>query len=431
MILQLGGSSSFINPTLLPQKTGDLSAAPDIAKLLRARSFFVEMEVLNLLTEEKRPTMCEECNSNPSKYTCPGCSVRSCGLSCVKAHKQRTGCTGKRKATSFVPLSKFDDNQLISDYNLLEEVKRVADSAKRGRMQICGYQHFKLPYHLQNLRSAAFHRRTEVLFLPTGMSRRERNQSRYDQKNKIIFWTIEWRFHNTDVSVIDHGINENIYVHSIIEKYLNPGAWNRKLRQYTKESLDDLKLVICKYPKGRESPFYELDVRAPIKEQLANVTLLEHPVIHVFLPSHTFDFEVIKVGDRYPPKPDPKIESEQFSPQKGVTFKEEEIEENESPSEPQVIDLIAHPKSTHAEPEKARHIADPQPSGQMENNAEPNLEEFKFEQGLFDSYSDLLAEVNPDEFLDFDCDFLGELPDNIDFSTLGQDELEEGEIPWY
>ncbi|CAF2262286.1 unnamed protein product [Brassica napus] len=69
--------------------------------------------------------VCGECKSNPWKYKCPGCSIRSCALPCVKAHKKRTGCTGKRKLTDFVPLSKFDDNLLLSDYNLLEETKRV------------------------------------------------------------------------------------------------------------------------------------------------------------------------------------------------------------------------------------------------------------------------------------------------------------------
>lgn len=58
---------------------------------------------------------CDECKTNDFKYKCPGCSIRSCSLPCVKAHKQRTGCTGKRQQqTEFVPLSKFDDNLLLS-----------------------------------------------------------------------------------------------------------------------------------------------------------------------------------------------------------------------------------------------------------------------------------------------------------------------------
>lgn len=60
------------------------------------------------------PIVCEECKFNPSKYKCPGCSIRSCSLPCVKAHKQRTGCTGKRNQTQYVPISQFDDNLLLS-----------------------------------------------------------------------------------------------------------------------------------------------------------------------------------------------------------------------------------------------------------------------------------------------------------------------------
>ncbi|KAB1669641.1 hypothetical protein ES319_1Z025200v1 [Gossypium barbadense] len=83
--------------------------------------------------EEPKIGDCEECKKKASKYKCPGCCLRTCSLPCVNAHKQRTGCTGKRNITSFVPLSRFDDNLLLSDYNLLEETKRVAESATRIR----------------------------------------------------------------------------------------------------------------------------------------------------------------------------------------------------------------------------------------------------------------------------------------------------------
>ncbi|GKV30960.1 hypothetical protein SLEP1_g39716 [Rubroshorea leprosula] len=70
----------------------------------------------------KEPAFCEECKNHPSKYKCPGCSLRSCSLPCVKAHKQRTGCNGKRNMTKFVPLSEFDDNLLISAFVVLLQV---------------------------------------------------------------------------------------------------------------------------------------------------------------------------------------------------------------------------------------------------------------------------------------------------------------------
>lgn len=67
----------------------------------------------NGVLNPNQPCLCEECGQNPSKYKCPGCSLRTCSLPCVKSHKQRTSCTGKRP-TTFVPLSEFNDNLLIS-----------------------------------------------------------------------------------------------------------------------------------------------------------------------------------------------------------------------------------------------------------------------------------------------------------------------------
>lgn len=63
-------------------------------------------------------------------------------------------------------------------------MRRVAESAKRMRTKYG--THFKLPFHLKNLRNAAGTRRTKLLFLPSGMSKREKNQSRYD--NRLLFY---------------------------------------------------------------------------------------------------------------------------------------------------------------------------------------------------------------------------------------------------
>ncbi|XAR54316.1 hypothetical protein NMG60_11029385 [Bertholletia excelsa] len=290
-------------------------------------------------TKSKQSVICEECKSNPSKYKCPGCSIRSCSLPCVTAHKQRTGCTGKRQQTQFVPLSQFDDNLLLSDYNMLEDVKRVAESAQRMRLKLCRYPHFKLPFPLKNLRNAAGSRRAKLLFLSSGMSKREMNRSYYNQRKKFISWTIEWRFHSTDVVLIDHGIHENTNLCSVIENHLKPGPWKHKLRQFCDEPLESLKFFIRKYPKGPKSPFRQLDIKASLKEQLANLVILEYPVIHVFLPSHSYNFEVMK-DDLRGKKVKDSISNNLPSPT-GVTFREEEIEDDTS-SDPQILDLAKH-----------------------------------------------------------------------------------------
>lgn len=58
--------------------------------------------------------LCQECKKVEWKYKCPRCELRSCGLACVKAHKARTECSGKRDRTGFVPLAQFCDNVLVS-----------------------------------------------------------------------------------------------------------------------------------------------------------------------------------------------------------------------------------------------------------------------------------------------------------------------------
>ncbi|KAK7270795.1 hypothetical protein RJT34_26220 [Clitoria ternatea] len=401
----------------------------------------------------KGPTLCEECKLNPSKYKCPGCSLHSCGLPCVKSHKERTGCTGKRNQTQFVPLSQFDDNILLSDYNLLEEMKRVAESAQRMRTKLGMYAYFRLPYQLKSLRSAAGSRRTKLLFLPNGMSKREKNQSRYDHRKKFISWTIEWRFHTTDIVLHDHGVSENTSFYTILEKHLKPGPWSHQLQQFCEDQLDCLKLFIPKYPKGRQSPFKELDMKAPIRQQLANIVILEFPVIFVFLPSHKINFEVIKDVNTSKHKA-PQKDCDANQSQEGVSFREEVIEDDNS-ADPQVFDLMKHVDSSLSHRVLAQNTSsgkapnDSSDKSLFEEDTTGNLPhtltetnelklsedmEFDFDEDFMDIYTDLLDQTNPDDFLDFDSEFANETKNEIDligssgiFPLL--EELEEGEIP--
>ncbi|KAF8403887.1 hypothetical protein HHK36_011993 [Tetracentron sinense] len=427
----------------------------------------------------RESSICDECNLNPSKYRCPGCSIRSCSLPCVKVHKQRIGCTGKRPRTQFVPLSQFNDNLLVSDYNLLEEVKRVAESAQRMRHKLCGNSHFKLPFKLQNLRKVAGRRRTKILFLPSGMSKREKNQSRCDQRKKSIYWTIEWRFHSTDVVLIDHGVHENTSLCSVIENHLKPGPWNHQLRSFCKEHLDHLKFFIRIYPKGPRSPSRELDIKAPISEQLANIVIVEYPVIHVFLPSHSYDFEVVKDANPFPQKSKIReIVNTNYQSPKGVHFKEEEIEDDGICSDPRVLDLMKHvnrdpgfqipdgallhdrraEKEVNLSSDMLLSAILAEGTNPVLNNelgtysAEDNdtysgfkaneLEDakymgFDFEKDLRDAFSDLIAQVNPEDFLNLEGGFAeeGGIEERRDHSVSGvfsvEEVLEEGEIPWF
>lgn len=68
---------------------------------------------------------CEVCAVEEAKYTCPQCEVKTCSLKCNKIHKAELDCTGQRKCTKFIPINKFTNLDLHSDYKLLEEISRL------------------------------------------------------------------------------------------------------------------------------------------------------------------------------------------------------------------------------------------------------------------------------------------------------------------
>lgn len=56
---------------------------------------------------------CQGCGGE-GRYRCPRCDVRSCGVACVRKHKEATGCTGVRDRTAFMPLRAMTDTHLHS-----------------------------------------------------------------------------------------------------------------------------------------------------------------------------------------------------------------------------------------------------------------------------------------------------------------------------
>ncbi|CAL9131684.1 unnamed protein product [Musa acuminata var. zebrina] len=421
----------------------------------------------------KRSSLCVECGSNPWKYRCPGCSILTCSLPCVKSHKERTRCTGKRNRTEFVPLSQFDDKLLFSDYDLLEETKRVTESAHRLITGFGSNYRFHLPTRLRMLRNAANRRRTRLLSLPLGMSKRDKNQSRYNQKNNCIYWTVEWRFHSTDVVLFDHGVDEYGSISSVIEKHLAPSPWNNQLRQFCDISLDDLSFFIRKNAKGTKSPYHKLNIRAPIGQQLQNTVIVEYPVIYVFLPSHKYDFEVEKDAKSISRSEEAPVSASGIPSPKGILFREEKFEEGEMPLDTQVMDLkhcrtsqsshhsqinkdditsaeegyhqdrsmqVVATKTLEPFPTEKHQAASAETKDHPTDVIPENLsqdDKFDFQQEIKDAYLDLMGEIDPDDFLCLDGVYSGgnevvtDNPPYFGDNFLRDEELEEGEIPGY
>ncbi len=186
---------------------------------------------------QPRLGLCESCEAQEAKYTCPRCSTKSCSLTCVKAHKVSHQCDGIRDKTSFKSLSQFTELDLLSgksilllhsyisvwwfsrfpDYRLLEEASRSVDAYYRDPLKRQTRQNKELPVvrlihlfllfmklfwiyfiqHLHRLRCAAAQRGTQLRFLPPNFSRHKANTTYLDWKSKKIEWRIEWRFNDS------------------------------------------------------------------------------------------------------------------------------------------------------------------------------------------------------------------------------------------
>jgi len=120
-------------------------------------------------------------NINEPKYKCPGCSARTCSLPCVKRHKLRADCTGKRDPTKFMKKSELATPAGIDhDYNFLSGIERDLEKAdksvaERGlavglNARLKGDQSQKLDWQF----SAAG---VKVIRAPKGMSRAKENKT--------------------------------------------------------------------------------------------------------------------------------------------------------------------------------------------------------------------------------------------------------------
>ncbi|KAI3955158.1 hypothetical protein MKX01_034187 [Papaver californicum] len=129
------------------------------------------------------------------------------------------------------------------------------------------YGEFKVhpwKYNAHITRKAVFgHSSSVFMKLPYKISSVEKKNTTcisskwYDKKGKnkktSILSAIEWRFHSTDVVIVENGVDENTKLSSVIEEHL----------------------------------------------KLANTLIVEYPVIYVFLPSASYDVEAVK--DAAPP----------------------------------------------------------------------------------------------------------------------------------
>lgn len=102
-----------------------------------------------------------------------GCKKRTCSLQCSKAHKEETGCTGKRAREAFVPLSQYEERHLMSDFRFVEEVAEAKDAAEKRRVlgpRLGALSVHQLPRYLKDLVHAASHDKVQLQLMHPGMT---------------------------------------------------------------------------------------------------------------------------------------------------------------------------------------------------------------------------------------------------------------------
>ncbi|KAF9263657.1 hypothetical protein L218DRAFT_959186, partial [Marasmius fiardii PR-910] len=161
-------------------------------------------------------------SSQPTKYTCPRCSIRTCSLRCSNFHKSLYNCSGERNKAKYIKMNEYGYGELMNDYVYLEEVgRRVKDwggemvrdgldqntSDKKGKRKAMatsmrggrGSRHVsgkglsKSKRDVLKLQLEA--RDIYMEFLPLGMERRRLNQSTWDSKSQSASLTIEFVLH--------------------------------------------------------------------------------------------------------------------------------------------------------------------------------------------------------------------------------------------
>jgi hypothetical protein len=209
---------------------------------------------------------CKECKQKESVYQCPECDVRTCSMECVKSHKNRTGCTGKRNRGAFLPLCRMTDSSLRSDYFLLEEVlDRMPRDPKRVKVENPSKMARRV---LQQCKR----REIQLQVMPPMMERHKTNTSWYSAPRDTITWKVEVILHPS-LGTITFQLSEN--EENVITHIRN---------QFDKVNMTlngVHHLFVKQLPTSAKSPcYFELHDTDSLRRFLPKKAVVEHPTIY-------------------------------------------------------------------------------------------------------------------------------------------------------
>ena len=254
-------------------------------------------------------------------------------------HKHAEKCSGKRDRTAFLGRGQLDERSLLSgalgqllssqsypkvcpsqvslhpkcnahtasshalyyssaDYRFLEEIKLADDVAKRAKPPA---PKADLPQFLQSLVHQARRRGVQLHILPPGMERRKVNSTRYDGRQQLLSWRVEWQFVGAGCATANGRVSEHTPLGEVLRAHLAPAPGaslkSPELQKYADRGADALTLALRKERTPADVPTYHrLDPGKPLGKALQGKVVVEFPVVLVLLPEEAEGYTFVEVG---------------------------------------------------------------------------------------------------------------------------------------
>ncbi len=222
---------------------------------------------------------CQVCEQQTAKYTCPRCSVKTCSVGCVRAHKERTACDGIRDVTGYVAKTDMSNLTLLSDYRFLEHVDRNIEQLSRKRLQHRPPVK-KRNFVQQTLSNIARDHGVSLRFLPADFSKHKKNTIRFEKRPDATFllWSVEFLFPDFDKAAhVLFPVHQQTLLKDVLSDLFDPAKTTPDFYFKVKEAKDKpLRAFLLTHGKRRE-----IDLESSLASALTGSTVFEYPTIVV------------------------------------------------------------------------------------------------------------------------------------------------------
>lgn len=282
---------------------------------------------------------CEICSDHKAIYCCPGCSVRTCSLVCVKQHKAFFDCSGKRKVAQFINVAEFTDKNLVDDITFLEATARkfrcgedktrvaITVNTQNQRTDVPTVEVLPSSVRcstmvLSKLIKAARMRDVQLKLAPFLTIRRKTNSTYCNARNvhKVnkqtkVFWHIRWKLHACEENLEERSVNENAVLADLVTRFTLPQTksltkidandFESKLAEsnvftsavksmLTATQESDVCIGLVAEHLNKKNVIYSLDKKLTLRDNFRGKTIVEHPILVVVPKSNIATYQIVE-----------------------------------------------------------------------------------------------------------------------------------------